>query len=393
MTIAETTVVICLAISVYIYFGYALIIWVLAHLRPRPVQSRTIYPPVSLIIAVHNEEEVIEAKVRNCLALDYPADRLQILVVSDGSTDDTHAIVERFFDRGVRLIVLERRGKALALNEGVERASGEILVFSDANSMLEPQSLARLVASFADPEVGGVCGNQKYCSRDGADATERGENLYWRFDKWLKSQESKTGSIFAADGSLYAIRRPLYVPMQDPAQADDIAISCRVVLQGYRLIYEPLAVTYEYSPSEGRRELIRKIRVTNHSVRALLNLGRALWTSRFYSFELLSHKFFRHLIPFALVLLFGANLIAAKESAPFRVLMLLQSLFYLLALAGFWWRRFRVGRWKVFSVPYFFSLVNLAALLGVLDILRGRRVTIWSPRAGSYLGPSSSRVG
>jgi hypothetical protein len=159
------------------------------------------------------------------------------------------------------------------------------------------------------------------------------------------------------------------------------------------LVYEPLAVTYEQSPLEGRRELIRKIRVTNHSVRALLNLGHGLWTSGFYSFELLSHKLFRHLIPFALILLFGANLIAMQSSARFRVLMLLQILFYILALAGFCLRSFRLGRWRVFSVPYFFSLVNLAALLGVLDILRGRRVTVWSPRTGSCLGPSSSQVG
>lgn len=393
MTVPETTVVVCLALAVYIYFGYAFIIWVLARLRARPVRRKAIYPPVSIVIPVHNEEEVIEEKIQNCLALDYPEDRLQILVVSDGSTDATHAIVERYLDRGVRLLVLERGGKALALNEGVQQAGGEILVFSDANSMLEAHSLARLVENFADPEIGGVCGNQKYRSRAGADATERGENLYWRFDKWLKSQESKTGSIFAADGSFYAIRRSLYVPVRDPAQADDIAISCRVVLQGYRLIYEPLAVTYEYSPLEGRRELVRKIRVTNHSVRALLNLGRGLWTSGFYSFELLSHKFFRHLIPFALIILFGANLVAMKGTAPFRVLMLLQILFYLLALAGFCLRSFRLGRWRVFSVPYFFSLVNLAAFLGVLDILRGRRVTAWSPRAGSCLGTSSSRVG
>jgi cellulose synthase/poly-beta-1,6-N-acetylglucosamine synthase-like glycosyltransferase len=182
------------------------------------------------------------------------------------------------------------------------------------------------------------------------------------------------------------------VPVEDPAQADDIAISCRVVLQGYRLVYEPLAVTYEYSPLEGRRELARKIRVTNHSVRALLNLGHRLWTSGFYSFELLSHKLFRHLVPLVLIPLFAANLLAMKGSVVFLVLMVLQILFYLLALAGFYLRTSRLGRWRVLSVPYFFSLVNLAALLGILEILRGRRVTAWSPRSGSCLG-SSSQVG
>lgn len=378
MSLAIFTVT--LAASVYIYFGYPALIYLVSRLRPRPFQ-RGGEPTVTLLVPVYNEEEVIEAKIANTLALDYPLDRLEILIVSDGSTDGTEEIVRRF--EGVRLLALPRSGKAFALNEGARAARGEILVFTDANTLLEPGSLRPLVEPFADPEVGGVCGNKKQRPPAGADTTAEGENLYWRWDKWQKSLESRAGSIFAADGTLYAVRRELYVPIADPAQADDIAISARVVLQGRRLLYEPRAVAWEEAPAEGRDEFRRKVRVTNHSVRALWNLGRGLWTSGFYSVELLSHKFFRHLVPFFLIPLFLSNSVLAAGGSPvFRFLFAGQVLFYGLALAGFALRGTRLGKAKPFTVPYYFCLVNAAAFLGVLSILRGRRLQAWTPRSG-----------
>ncbi|MFQ5789066.1 MAG: glycosyltransferase family 2 protein [Acidobacteriota bacterium] len=383
MVIAKSVVVLALAICFYIYAGYPLLIWIMSRLRHHPVLRQAYRPGVSFIVPVYNEAAVVAQKIRNCLALEYPREKLEILVVSDGSTDSTGSIVQSFDRQDVRLLALERQGKARALNEAVRRARHEILVFSDANSILEPRSLIQLVESFADPRVGGVCGNQRYRPRPGTDTTAKGENLYWSFDKWLKSLESRFGSIFAADGSLYGIRRELYVPIEDPAQADDIAISTRVVLQGYRLLYEPEAVTFEDPPVEARAEFWRKVRVTNHSVRALLNLKGALWSSGFYSIELLSHKLFRHLMPFALIPLFILNVPVAPSHVFFQALLYLQALFYALALAGYGLRHSGVGRGKVLSVPYYFCLANAAALLGVLDILRGKRVRAWSPRSGS----------
>lgn len=382
MLILEIALWLSLAFAVHVYFVYPAILWAYSRIRPRAIRRGEIHPTVSFVIPVHNEESVIEEKVRNSLESRYPADRLEVIVVSDGSTDRTSSIVGALEDRRVRLIALERVGKALALNEAVHRAKGDVLVFSDANSMLERESLAHLISSFADPEVGGVCGNQKYRTSTGSDSTEQGENLYWRFDKWLKSLESRTGSIFAADGSLYAVRRELYVPIEDPCQADDIAISARVVLQGYRLVFEPHAVAYEDPPVEGRRELERKIRVTNHSVRALLKLGKALWTSGFYSFELVSHKLFRHFVPFALVVLLAANVALADERIVYGISLSLQVLFYGLALCGFVLRGSRLGKQKLFSVPYFFSLANTAALFGILALMGGRRIAAWNPRTG-----------
>ena len=366
------------AVTLYVYFGYPALIWVMAKLRPRPIAEADVTPSVTLIVPTFNEQAVIEAKIRNALALDYPREQLEVLILSDGCTDDTCAIVRRFAE--VRLIELPRGGKAAALNRGAAEARGEILVFTDANVELAPDAVRILARSFADPEVGGVSGKKTYVVRSGGDTTEQGENLYWRWDQWQKTLESAIGSIFAADGTLYAVRRSLYVPIHDPAQADDIAISARVVLQGHRLVFDPRAVAYEEAPAEGAAELRRKVRVTNHSVRALLNLGSALWTSGFYSVELLSHKLVRHLIPFFLLLVAASSLWLARTSGFFRLVVALQAAFYFLAIFGALLRHHRGGALKVFSVPYYFCLVNAAAFLGVLSIARGARVREWSPR-------------
>jgi cellulose synthase/poly-beta-1,6-N-acetylglucosamine synthase-like glycosyltransferase len=371
-----------MSVALLVSFGYPALLYVLSRLRPRAVARGPIRPDVTLVVPAHDEEAVIEEKIRNSLALDYPEGRLEVLIVSDGSTDETDAIARRYEGGSLRLARLERSGKAAALNEGVRQARGEIVVFSDANSLLDPDGLVHLVENFADPAVGGVCGNKKYRAARGADATEGGENLYWRYDKWQKGRESAIGSIFAADGTLYAIRKSLYVPMEDPAQADDIAISTRVVLQGRRLLFEPLAVAWEEAPVEGCQEFRRKIRVTNHSVRALLNLGAALFRSGFYSVELLSHKLLRHLVPFFLIPLFLSNVALAFGHGLFRMLLGFHLLFYASALLGATLRRSPLGRSRLFAIPYYFTLVNAAAFLGVLSILRGERVKAWTPRSG-----------
>jgi cellulose synthase/poly-beta-1,6-N-acetylglucosamine synthase-like glycosyltransferase len=385
MSVAVVVFACSLAVCAYVYFGYPGLIFLLSRLRPRPVARAAVHPPVTIIVPVHDEEDVIEAKVRNCLGLRYPAGRLEVLVVSDGSTDRTEEIVERQAGGPLRLVRRPREGKAAALNEGARLARGEILVFTDANTLLEAVALERLVETFADSEVGGVCGNKMLRPRAGADATQGGEGLYWRYDKWQKGLESAIGSIFAADGTLYAVRRPLFVPIADRAQADDIAVSTRVVLQGFRLVFEPAAVAWEEAPAEGGAEFRRKVRVTNHSVRALLALGPRLWSSGFYSVELVSHKLLRHLVPFFLVALFVSNVAAAVASTPFRAVLTIQLLFYAAALVG-WLLRRRAGRSRLLTVPYYFCLVNLAALLGVLSIARGERLAAWTPRSGLRVG-------
>jgi cellulose synthase/poly-beta-1,6-N-acetylglucosamine synthase-like glycosyltransferase len=384
MTVALAVFGISLAVCVYLYFGYPALIFVLGRIRHRPVRTDDgARPSMTLIVPAYNEANTIDAKIRNTLTLEYPEDKFETLVVSDGSTDATLEIATRYAaHHRLRVLALPRGGKARALNAAAEQSAGDILVFTDANSLLEPDVLQRLARNFADPEVGGVCGNKRFRPAAGADATAEGEGLYWRYDKWQKEQETRVGSIFAADGTLHAVRRALYVPIDDPAQADDIAISTRVVLQGSRLIYEPGAIAWEEAPVEGRDEFRRKIRVTNHSVRALLNLRGALWSSGFYSIELISHKLLRHLAPFFLLPLLLSNVALAPVHPIFATTLVLQVLFYGLALAGALLRATPAGRRRIFTVPYYFVLVNAAAFAGVLSIVRGRRQHVWTPRHG-----------
>lgn len=380
MIVAAIVFWICFAVCLYIYFGYPALLWIVSRLRPRPVREADVTPLVTFVVAAYNEERNIRTKIENTLSLDYPADKVELLIVSNGSTDRTNEIVGAWNDPRVKLIVMEQPGKMGALNEGARVASGEVLILTDADFFLDTHALRAIARKFADPEVGGVCGARKPGAERQGDSTGEGEGLYGRWDKWQKVRESEIGSVFAADGLLYAIRKSLYVPVTDPAQADDIAISTRVPLQGYRLLFEPRATAWENATVQAAAEFGRKIRVTNHSVRALLNLGSDLFTHGFYSLELLSHKLVRHFIPFFLIPLFLASAILALRSPFYAVMLAGQVLVYALAIAGALLRDHPLGRKKFFTVPYFFCFVNAAAFFGILSIFRGERKAAWSSR-------------
>jgi glycosyltransferase involved in cell wall biosynthesis len=382
MSLATWSLAVSAAAILYIYAGYPALVAVLAVVRPRPVRKAAIRPSVTVVIPAHNEAGVIEGKLENTLALDYPRDRLEVLVVSDGSTDGTDAAVKRYEDPRLRLLVQPRQGKAFALNRGVAAASGEIVVLTDANTVLQRDALARLVESFADPRVGGVAGNKRHRPTVSDDGTGRGESVYWRFDTWQKACESRTGNVFAADGALYALRRNLYVPIEDPAQADDMAISMRIVLQGHRLVFEPDAVVFEEAPAKRRLEFARKVRVTNHSLRALLNLRRQLWTSGFYSVQLLSHKFLRHFSPVLLLILLGTSAVLARSEPVFQLMLAAQVAVYALGGLGLLVGSGTAPAARWLFLPAYFCLVNVAALRGIVAVVGGRRLQLWTPRGG-----------
>ncbi len=387
MLFAQIVFWFCLAVCLYIYFGYPALLWMLSRLRTRPVRAGDVTPLVTFVIAAYNEELGIAAKVENSLGLDYPADRLEVLVVSNGSVDRTEEIVRGFSDPRVKLLALPEAGKMQALNQGAQAAGGEILVFTDADFLLDRHTLRLMMSKFADPEVGGVCGARNTTIRRDGDATGAGEGLYARWDKWQKTLESRIGSVFAADGLLYAIRKELYVPIGDLHAADDIWISTAIPLQGYRLVFEPDATAFEIAGVQAEQEFGRRIRVTNHSVRALLTLRSHLFTHGFYSLELLSHKLIRHLIPFFLIPLFVASATLALQGPLFMVAFAGQLSLYALAIAGWLLRNRPIGRAKPFFVPYYFCFVNAAAFFGLLSIARRRNITAWTPRGGAL--PSS----
>jgi cellulose synthase/poly-beta-1,6-N-acetylglucosamine synthase-like glycosyltransferase len=369
-----------LAVCIYIYFGYPALLWIVERFHARPVRTADIHPLVTFIIPAYNEQKNIAAKIENTLALDYPAERIEVLIASNGSTDRTNEIVRGYSDPRVRLLALPRPGKMEALNEAARHASGEILVFTDADFLLDSHTLAIMTRNFADPAVGGVCGARNTSIVREGDATGDGEGLYARWDKWQKVRESRIGSVFAADGLLYAIRKSLYVPITDPAQSDDMAISMRIPPRGFRLLYEPTATAYEKATVHAKEEFRRKIRITNHSVSALLKLGWPLVTSGFYSVELLSHKLIRHFIGYFLIVLFATSIVLAPAAPIYALALFGQSLMYVLAIAGALLRNHPIGRSRIFAVPYYFCFGNTTAVIGILTMLRRHKLTAWSSR-------------
>jgi cellulose synthase/poly-beta-1,6-N-acetylglucosamine synthase-like glycosyltransferase len=374
-----------IAFLVYAYGGFALVVAAAGLWLRRRVRKLPITPSVTVIIAAYNEENVIAERLENALAFDYPRDRLQILVASDGSTDRTEEIVASYAARRVLLLALPRRGKIRTLNAAVARATGKILVFTDANIMCRPGTLRALVANFADPTVGGVAGHTTYTLDSSSESSSYGERLYWRYDTWLKTLESQTGSIVSAHGGLHAIRRVLFRPVPDGAVTDDFAISTGVIAQGYRLVFEPGALASEVAVPQAQREFRRRVRLMTRGLRSLF-LRRRLLNPRkhgFYAVVLASHKLARRLVPFALVILAVASIAAWPHGPIYRAAVLGQALFYGTALVGFLLRRSRAGRLKPLYIPFYYCLANAACLVAWVHALRGRRIEVWQPQRQS----------
>jgi cellulose synthase/poly-beta-1,6-N-acetylglucosamine synthase-like glycosyltransferase len=282
------------------------------------------------------------------------------------------------------LLSLPRQGKAPALNTAVAASTGEILVFSDANSMYAPDAIRALVRRFADPEVGGVAGNQAYLKGKQDDNAE-GEKSYWNFDRKLKQSQSQAGNTISATGAIYAIRRSLFQSVPDGV-TDDFVTSTRVIVQGYRLVYAPDAIAYEPVAKSSGKEFGRKVRVITRGL-------RSVWVNRellnplqygFYALQIFSHKVLRRLVVFPLILVLVISPLLWWRGLVYRLATLVQMVFYGCALVGalftgtsFFRMRARIGRAKIFSIPFFFSLVNLASLKAVLNIIRGHRIDRW----------------
>lgn len=371
-----------LAALVYLYAGFPLLVAIVGRLRRREVCTVAITPRVSVVIAAYNEEAVIADRLANVLALDYPPDRLQVLVAADGCTDATASIVEGYADNGVELLRLPRQGKIHALDAAVHQATGEVLVFSDANTMCDPHALRALVRNFADPEVGGVAGHTRYRLEVGSESSSRGERLYWDYDTWLKQLESWTGSVVSAHGGLYAIRRSLYRTVSDPAVTDDFAISTAVIEQGYRLVFEGAARATEFAVRETRREFRRRVRLMTRGLRAVWLRRRLLNPFRygFYAVVLFSHKVARRLATVPLAVLAGASAHLAPTGLLYWGAALAQAVFYGAAIVGFLLRRIAVGRLKPMYVPFYYCMANAASLVAVVQAVRGQRIALWQPQ-------------
>ncbi len=382
---------IAVGVLAWTYVGFPLVVLVRGRLMPRPYRREDINPPLSVIVACHNEEQGIGDKLANLLGCDYPADRVEVIVVSDGSTDGTERIVRGFEPRGVRLVALPRQGKAPALNAGVAQATGEILVFSDANSEFVPQALRALTRSFADPAIGAVAGDQRYRRQGASGAAASGERSYWSFDRLLKQAQSRAGNTISATGSIYAMRRSLFVEVPEGV-TDDFVTSTRVIAQGRRLVFEPEAISREPVAAKARAELRRKVRVITRGLRALWTMRELLNPFRFgfYSIQLFSHKLLRRMafLPLAVTAVTAPLL---WDAGPLYVAATVgQASFYAAALAGLLLSRTRFGRFKAIALPFYFCMVNWACVMATANVLRGERIRLWEPERADPVGPTET---
>lgn len=362
------------ATLVYIYAVYPVIMLAWKWIAPRPTEVAPVTPSICLFITAHNEATVIAEKVLNSLALDYPRDLLQIVVASDGSTDGTNEIVQSFEADGVRLAAFpERKGKISAINRGVPLVSSDVVVFSDANTFLEPDALRAMACRFADAKVGAVSGDVVLVG-ERADLAQP-EDLYYKYERWLQALESTMGSMIGADGALYGIRRELFAPPAGDTILDDMFIPIAVARQGFRVVFEPNALAFEQGSLTALEEFFRKSRVVAGAVQLLFRSGRLIpWDNPQFVFSFFSHKVLRWLSPWFAVTALVTSVSLAQTAVTYVALSVGLVFFVLLGAAG---SLPRLRRAMPVALAHYFWLVQVAALLGLVRGLARRQPATW----------------
>ena len=362
----------------YVYAGYPLLVYLVSILFPKPLVSGEIEPQVTVLITAYNEEAVIREKIENTLQIDYPADKLEILVASDGSTDGTDEIVREMAGRGVKLFRQEgRAGKTETQNNAVERAMGEVILFSDATTKYSPDVFRRLLPAFADEQIGCVAGRLVYVDEEDTNVG-KGAQSYWNYETFIKIAESRACSLIGASGCLYAVRKAAYRPMY-PEACSDFLICTSIYRQGLRSVFAPDAVCFENTNRRAEDELKMRIRVISQTFTDLWRNRDMLnpFKSGFFAVELMSHKVLRYAVPFMLVTLFLSSVLLSSQSF-YAAALWFQAAFYALAAAG--WVMERAGkRVGLLAMPLYFVLANFASAAAFYQFLRGETYTRWEP--------------
>lgn len=373
-----------LFIVFYTYLGYPALIWVLAQGKKDPEYSPDFFPTVSLVIPAYNEEVVIEKKIENSLELEYPSDKLQILVAADGSDDGTPELVRKFEDQGVDLNYDPKRaGKLAAMTRALARCTGEIVVFSDANTMYQPDSVSKLVLPFQDPTVGSTTG-AKIIIEDKKNLSAS-EGLYWKYESGIKISENRLGSSIAAVGEMTAVRKKLFKPAPADTINDDRYIVATILKQGYKNIYVPEAKSLEYASGTAREEIVRRRRMSAGGYQFIARSKDWLPFNRPMDvWKLVSHKYSRLVVPFALILTFLTNVYLGLRQVIadgnwlglYSVLLVLQILFYLAGLLGkFVKLPGKLG--KLLYLPTFLINSNYAIFMGFFTYLGSANLHLW----------------
>lgn len=380
MTGAEAALWISAALLLQAYVGHPLAMALAAILRRRPVRREDITPSVTVIVAAYNEQERIADKIENILALDYPKDKLEVIVVSDGSTDRTEEIAGSYEREGVKVLSLpERGGKTAAQNAAAAAAKGEILFFTDVSTPSPPDALKKLVRAFADESVGCVSGRVTY-RRDETTATEMGMGLYGRYQQFIRRRQADAGTLIGGTGCILAVRKDLYVPLP-PHYVSDLMEPVEVLLRGHRTVFEPEATALVDRPTGLRDEFRRRVRIVTQAFAVLGSLLRLLRRPG-WAFMLMSGRILRWIAPLLLLIMLGAS-IALYGRQPYTLLLWLQVCFYGLALVGLALEA-SGKRVKLLYLPYFFCMLNAAALVGMIKALRGEKATTWKTASQRY---------
>ena len=363
-----------------IYLGYPLLISILAvFFRESHKIDEDYLPEVTLLVPAYNEADVIADKIANIFNLDYPKGKFNAVILVDQSTDRTEEIVRSLVKDNLSMWVQSpRQGKTAALNYFAAKAKGEIIIFSDANSMYQPDAIGKLVRHFKNQSIGLVCGDLKFITSD--TLVSLGESFYWSYEKFLKKKESALHQLLVVNGSIYAIRKKLFSSVAFDL-ADDFVLPMRISAAGYGLIYEPEAINREKVSTTARDQFQRKVRITAQGIKASFSmLGVIFKSSAVRIMEFFMHKFLRWFAFVPIILMFIANCFLL-DLILYRIIFLLQVIFYFFALLGYIFQR--NGRYvKIFFVPFYFTLVNFACFRGFLDFLFSKNKAMWE-KAGS----------
>ncbi len=365
-----------LGLIFYTYFGYPLLTLMLSLFFNQPVKRGNIEPMVTFLITAYNEEKDIRKKLENTLALDYPKDKLEIIVASDGSTDQTDTIVKEFFDQGVLLHRVEGRvGKTETQNQTVAIAKGEVVIFSDATTEYKKDAICKLVRNYLDPSIGAVSGRYEYVNPTG-NPVGLGTILFWKYENFIKSRQTRIKTVTGCCGCIYSVKRSLYEPLPGDI-ISDLVEPLKILEKGYRIAFEPEAVAYEVAEEKAGEEFSMRVRVITRGMRGLAYVKSLLNLSQypFIAFQLISHKIFRWLIPFLLMIIFFSNT-KLLDHGFYQLTFAAQLLFYLSALFA-WVMEKRGKKYTILFLPLYFCVLNLASLRAAGNFICGREMTTW----------------
>lgn len=376
---------ISLFLIVYTFVGYGFVLYLLVRIKrlfikPFLFSNDVVLPTVTVLVAAYNEEDIIEEKVRNTLALNYPKDKLQVIFTTDGSSDSTPEKIRNFTE--VTLLHLDiREGKMAAIKRTIPFIKGEVTVFTDANTFLNKDALVELVKHYQNPKVGAVAGEKRILVEETADASSAGEGFYWKYESLLKKWDYALSSGVGAAGELFSIRTALYQPVESDTIIDDHMIAMRIAENGYVIAYEPDAYALETASADVKEELKRKIRIAAGGIQSIFRLKKAAnpFRNPIFTFQYISHRVLRWTItPFLLILVFILNAILAFQTDIFfyQVLFALQVFFYLLSLAGLYFENRNV-RIKALFIPYYFCVMNYAVVAGIVRYFKKSQSAAW----------------